>query len=705
MDQAKEVPQSSALGSTDANMIVYNDYPQSITFTVDNNNDMSSTFPNASPIPSGGNVSGYVQASSWPGQSSFDVHHQSGETMTIDIGSGDYSTGASPEYLKSGQGGVLLAPGPPLTDGVDYTFFFFNGPGVIPPLINSAIQANLPAIIDYISQNSINIPLGSDASLVINSLKLDPTAVQCTYAAMIPDPNGNGNLWNTNIVLNVAQGTAAGSATIEGQAGDFGLSITDCYLYVQLQLDLTFKTKPQVKALQISFGDFSLSGAIIEVLEALIPVFGELLSPYHIAGAINTIFNTFILDAINSAISSAFAASKSSGDSTSDLIKEFRSSASLPISPRVDKAKIDGRPADTDLSLWMSNPAIQAQALGQLKLSGTHDSGTYALTPVLSTISYPDIQLLWYLNNGTAPVNGQWPVTIPPTAANPLYIGPQLYSFIMGQAVNSISRTQDTTILQQLQSGIRHFDLRVFYNSDDQTLYVQHALIGPSLIDILGQFQTFIKNISQSENGAAELIFVYISHTNLADYPDQISNLTSLINKFISSQNVYYPSSSPGKSTFDFQSLANDSVSSITQGAPKIMFMNGDFADEQPVAFSDTVVNTAGYAGAPWDGELYTVKDLISREGPALQNHEQPLWSVGWVLGADTPTIIQTILTLLTGVQKWALQDVATNANSSLQEFLAQYAGPKSNFNLVVVDWFEFGASPTVPEMIIAMNA
>ena len=78
----------------------------------------------------------------------------------------------------------------------------------------------------------------------------------------------------------------------------------------------------------------------------------------------------------------------------------------------------------------MSAPQIQARTLGQIKLPGTHDSATYALTNTLSQISYSDIQFLWYINYNTAPADTTWPITIPPTAANPAYLGVDLYDFV-----------------------------------------------------------------------------------------------------------------------------------------------------------------------------------------------------------------------------------------------------------------------------------
>jgi len=135
------------------------------------------------------------------------------------------------------------------------------------------------------------------------------------------------------------------------------------------------------------------------------------------------------------------------------------------------------------------------------------------------------------------------------------------------------------------------------------------------------------------------------------------------------------------------------------------MFINGDGTD---VTYPDTINNTNGYAGVPWDGEKYTVQDMAAQQGPALQNHTEALWSVGWVLGANNTAIIQSVLAALRGQRVWTLQPIATQANSAFQDFLSQYTGGSpadARFNQVVVDWLECGGSPSLPEFIIGLNS
>ncbi|KAK3371789.1 PLC-like phosphodiesterase [Lasiosphaeria ovina] len=662
---------------TDADMSITNDWPQAITVIVGNNDNMDDTFPSPANIASGSIATGYVSASSFPGQSSFAVTFSASDKMTVDIGTGFYNTGTKPESFPDGKAGAILAPGTPFSTGVDFNFQFFDGPGILPALINSAIQANLPALIAFIDAHGITVKISDTNVFKITQLQIDPSAVVCTYAA--------------------AKGTIVGSETITNETGDINLSVSDCFIYLQAQVDTTLQTDPKVTALQCSFGDFGLSGTIITVLEALSPLFAELiklgLTPYRAAGAINTDFNVTIISAINSAISAAFHSVKSSDGLLKGLVNSLGPDKSI-----IRPATLSRSPKSIDLANWMSAPQIQALPLGQLKLPGTHDSATYGLTDVLSQISYDDIALLWALSNQSAPANGNPPIPPKPSPEDPIYLGPELYNFVMGTAVNSVSRTQDMNILQQLQSGIRYFDFRVYFDSRDNTFYTQHALRGPAFSDILSQIQTFLT----ANPSSGELIFAYISHTNLKSYPEQVPALAKLVNSYIAPGNIYFQPTPVGGSSFDFQSLAGTTVRAITAGAPKVMFLNGDCAQ---FAFADTITNTVGYASLESDNERYTVSEMASQEGEALQANTLPLWQVSWALGADTATIVQNILVLLTGESQWCLQDIAAGANASLAGFLGQYGGASGKFNLVTVDWLELGGATSVPELIVGMNS
>lgn len=697
---------------SDAKMTIFNDCPQQITVIVDNNDNMSDEFPSPNMISSGGNASGCVDAGAWPGQSSFDICFQSGDKMRVLVGhSPMHTTGAVPQQLQSGKAGAVLAPGRPTTTGGDYNFWFFNGPGVLAPLINSVLQANLPAIINYISSNSINIKVSENNNLTITSLQLDPNSLQCTYAGILPKSGGSSNLWNLNAIFRVSEGYLTGSQTINGQTGSLNLSITDLFIYVQAQIDLAFHTKPHVTALQCSLGDYHLSGTIISILEALFPLIANLFSigatPFRVAGFLNTIFNTSIIGIINTLLGEAIGIPDPKTKYASSLIHSLRFGSSVLAYPGKKVVKLSRPPLGTDLSIWMSTPQIQGRKMGRLKIPGTHGSATYGLTSVMSQMVDPRVQFLWNLSGHASPISGRWPICIPPQRRSPLYVGPYCHNFVMGQAVNAVARTQDRSVLEQLQSGIRHLDFRVYYDTRDGEFYAHHLLRGPRFADVLAQIRFFVG----AHPGSGELVFAAVSGTNFADHPPQVpERFAAMVSAYVEPEYLYHEPDSFGQPCFDFQILAEATVADITQGAPKVMFMNLDW---RSYAFADVITNTDGYVGATagfGNGvaeRCKTVDDLCAQQGLGLRCHSDldfPLWSVDWVLEPDLPTIVQTVLIHLTGVRKWARQDIASQANASLAGFLAQHGGANAKFNVVSVDWMEYGAEQSVSELVIAMN-
>ncbi len=688
-------PTGSPFEGTDANLLVYNDFINPLPITVDGNELMSNTFPSQT-IQPGQSASGYIKASWWPGQSSFVFHEDQSHQMLIDIGQAPfYITSANPSYFPDFTGAVVQAPGKPFSEGTDYEFYFFNGPGSIPPLINSVIAANLPAIQAYVAKNPLTIKIPNDffTELTLTSVNINVGDLYCVYTALTPK---SGTIYNANVVCKLNNGGLSGDLTLS--VGDknvsFNISVTDATLFVQIQLDASFATKPSITALKCSLGNYDASGDFINELKdipGLQEVFQLGASPYRVAGLVNNNFNSQIINAINDALSNVNLKAR---DGVFKSLTSILARASASQLQPMSKTRIESR-ASSNLSTWMSTPAIQNKTLGQIKLAGTHDSATYGLTTTLSQVEYDDISFLWALSNQSAPADGTWPIPSKPTPAQPIYLGDALYQFVMADGVKAISQTQDRTTLQQLQDGIRSFDLRVYYDTRDGQFYTQHALRGPALTTILSDVKTFI----EANSNAAELIFLAISHNNLADHTDKISQLTGLIKGIIPQQNIYWQPTPQGQSQFDFQSLNNTKLSAITNGSTKVMFLNQDTDYSCP----DTVTNTQGYAGIPWTGEVYSEQAMAATQGPALKTHTQPLWSFGWNLGLSNNDIAASILRYLrAGGENTPLKDVTTPTNGALPGFFAQYG---TNVNLISLDWYDFTtASQSVLDLIVGLN-
>lgn len=120
---------------------------------------------------------------------------------------------------------------------------------------------------------------------------------------------------------------------------------------------------------------------------------------------------------------------------------------------------------DLDYCHWMSQlPTIrQTGPISGLSIPGSHDSFTYSLVP--GCIPGPDqprfIQLL--------------------AAAFP-----KLSEYLLIRW----SKTQKLDVIEQLQHGIRYFDIRLM--AKGEKLLVLHCLVGSPIEDILSQIQSFL---------------------------------------------------------------------------------------------------------------------------------------------------------------------------------------------------------------------
>lgn len=348
----------------------------------------------------------------------------------------------------------------------------------------------------------------------------------------------------------------------------------------------------------------------------------------------------------------------------------------------------------TSYATWMSNPQVQALTFGTLKIPGTHDSGTYSLTQTLSQVKYDNIAFLWNLNAGTAPANGTLP-----WKSGTYYLGSAMYSFVL-QVVKAVATSQDQSILQQLNGGIRYFDLRIYYDTSANDFFVQHGLRGCTLSEILQQVQQFI-----SQNPASqELIILALSHANFASLPGYtVAQLTGQVSSMVQqmlSGSVYMPPGAAG-STFDFQSLSTRTVGELTNGKPAVMLLNLD----NEYVYASEVINTSGFnnSNRGVDG-VDTVAALTTAEQAGLKaNPPGTLYEVSWTLTPQLPDVMAQIQNSVLGNGSTpVLQSLALQANNALTGFIQ--SNQSGAFNLVTVDWYETGAPRTVVDLCVALN-
>ncbi len=664
--------------TTDAYMTVTNLLHDDLRVLTSDFAWMNDIFPDQT-VPAGKtSPAAHVSASLMPRQSHFKLSYETtGENMTVEIGSWPYVTDVA--YGSDGAAGAVLAPLP--GSGADYAFLFFAGANDAKRNADSLIRANLPAIAAWIGQNPIAIDLGSGATLTVTALNVTSEDVPCRFGTLYPASH-DGSRWQIATIMEIT-GSVSGTISWNGITSDASVSVSQLAVLVQAITDLgdPHHVSFTVTRLACSLGEFNISGGLADVIKALFPAWYLMLTnSYTLAGAINTKFNQMIVDAVNAAIASWLKS-----PALTQAIAWIGLAGTGPARPRRE-ARRKRIPAG-DYSTWMSTPTIQVLPLSELTLPGTHDSATFALEPVLSQKSYPDIAFLWRLSPDPAPADGSWPFG----EGGTIHLGRELMSYVF-DAVMLVSTAQIYNLTQQLNDGIRFFDLRIYHDTDGH-FYAQHALRGPKFEDLLVQVRSFI----DAHPASGELIFLQISATNFDG--DQPAEVAKIIRDHLGGH-IYMPPGAEGVKDFDFQRLAGLTVGEITAGGPKVIVLdtNGDYV------YADTVVNTSGFAASGRNpGGTDSVPELADLEGAALDANTEPLYEVSWTLTPQIFDIAQGVLQMLSGyLPEFVIGHLAVLANSALAGFFDQHQS--RHCNLVTVDWYDtfHGAAPV--DVIIKLN-
>ncbi|CAF0792629.1 unnamed protein product [Adineta ricciae] len=681
----------AVMQTTSAYMKVTNDQPFPLILITSSNMNMKDTFPSQTIGAGRSSPLSFISTGGETTQSYFDIAYGS-SAIKINIGQVNYVTNAS-FFGPAGHTGGLLAPTKPFSQDTDYTFYFFGGPGVLPPLINSFIAANLPALVAYVSANPVQFNLNDDIELVINQLDLTPQSVHCNYASLSPteDYSIRNPQWRATMIMSLS-GKISGSILYHSMKINFNFTISNGSVLIQAIVNTNDLQAFSCAVTNLAFSvwSFSINKDLLSLLQTFFSAWYQLIdTPYHLASTLNIKYNQIIIDRLNVAINKLL--------NKTVTIDDAARKKSISIRPSLDSIdKIQER--KIDYSRWMSNPRIQSKTLSQLKIPGTHNSGSYGLTRKPSQVIYKNIEFLWNLSANSAPTNGHLPCN-----KDKIYVGHTLLNYIVDTTLR-IAISQNRTIRQQLDDGVRFFDLRIYYDTDG-SFYIQHALRGPELNDILVQVRSFLDAHSTS----GELIFLSISHTNFGTDPEKLPSRVATIIQNHLKPYLYMPANSTGIKNFDFQSLRNTPLTSITTASyrtsPKVMILNTDNSDDY--YYKDTVVNTEGFAGSErWtinSNGVNSLMDLIELEYQGLKKNTKSMYHISWIQTPQAADIIQNVIDHLTGnTSKMLLKQLASETNSALPNFLKNHT--MTTFNLVTLDWYHISSTTNPVDIIIELN-
>lgn len=220
-----------------------------------------------------------------------------------------------------------------------------------------------------------------------------------------------------------------------------------------------------------------------------------------------------------------------------------------------------------DYRTWMENtPQIRDKKLKHICLPGSHDSGTHALTSTLTPNPSPDIKKVMDEVRKIEHAIDKIPLI-------GMVINPARWvrSAVL-PAIKGLSTTTTKTIAQQLDDGIRCFDLRIYYNAKDEQFYTYHGLVGTKITDILQDFGSFLS----TANG--EIVYVTMGHWESCD--NKYNEFSELVKDKLGMFAYVRESDSSGRITNNpFEKTYADIVGQDGQERSRVILVNEKSAD------------------------------------------------------------------------------------------------------------------------------
>ena len=218
-------------------------------------------------------------------------------------------------------------------------------------------------------------------------------------------------------------GKIFGSIMYHGISMDFNATIKDASMLTQATINISDLQGFSCIVTRVAFSiqSFTINDDLLMLLKTFFVTWYELIdTPYHLASTLNVKYNSIITDQLNIALSNLI---------NTTWIKNLFNKKSISNRTFHDDSSRTTH-TETDYRRWMSTPKIQSKTLSQLKMPGTHNSGSYGLTRKLGGIIYGNNKFLWDLSADTAPANGQLPFS-----KDKLYVGRILLDYILDAAL------------------------------------------------------------------------------------------------------------------------------------------------------------------------------------------------------------------------------------------------------------------------------
>lgn len=301
-------------------------------------------------------------------------------------------------------------------------------------------------------------------------------------------------------------------------------------------------------------------------------------------------------------------------------------------------------------SQWMEQMAaeIGGKQLREVVLPGTHDSGTAAITNT-ATFS-PDepkfvgkiepLAKLFGINEELKTVVGHW------------------------------AMSQSQTITAQLQAGIRYLDLRLWWNEDDQQIWIVHSMTSITMASLIDQVLDFAKD------NPSEIVLLDFNHSYNFDGVSDSPSTTAFSNQ-ISRLSAYLINRSteigPTATMDQLWSTGKSLIAFKAQTLPEVPSLGTQLWPD-----TDTWSHWTNTPNCPCKLHKLLQEDVIEQVSVKAANK---VWVLQSILTPNAGVIVDGF----TNDGPSTLLDLANTLNQSVQTWLTtDWKG--ANLNIIILD-------------------
>jgi hypothetical protein len=227
------------------------------------------------------------------------------------------------------------------------------------------------------------------------------------------------------------------------------------------------------------------------------------------------------------------------------------------------------------------------------------------------------------------------------------------------------AQTQDQDFYQQMQGGIRYFDLRAGWQKNTKTWVTFHFVEGSPVQYLLGNISAYLKDYPN------EIVIVEMSHFEGFPTSDDINILKTMV------LNTLGPYLAPVDLTFSF------TINQMISTGKRAMVTMEQAYDMVTIWPPSAIYNT--YADTP------DLKKMIMFNNQTVNTFMKGTWpetlfKVSWTLTANTDTVLESVLPW----KSHTLLQLANHANKALPSFdteMKNYGWRMGN--ILIIDHYE----------------